>query len=101
MAVLNLRSANRAVTGAGDGQSPGPEGALTKLVMSELAAETTDIMSSLWPRRTAFMDGPGMVSGSIVLMHRDVDRRRHLGDQAQPNQVSGSWACPGDPLINN
>ena len=43
MGLLNLRSANRAVTGAG----PGPEGAITKLVLSELGHESTAILTEL------------------------------------------------------
>ena len=47
MALLNLRSANRAVAGGG----PGPEGAITKLVLSELGHEAAAIIAEL--------DGPG------------------------------------------
>ena len=43
MGLLNLRSANRAVSGAG----PGPEGAMTKLIISEIGHESVAIMTAL------------------------------------------------------
>jgi alkylation response protein AidB-like acyl-CoA dehydrogenase len=66
MAVLNLRSAHRAVAGA----EPGPEGAITKLVLSELGHESAALMSALSGPDAAFLDGPGSMSGMLVLFHR-------------------------------
>ena len=43
MAALNMRSAHRAVIGGG----PGPEGNVTKLVLSELGHEAAAIMAAL------------------------------------------------------
>ena len=43
MGLLNLRSANRAVAGG----EPGPEGAMTKLVLSEIGHEAAAIMTEL------------------------------------------------------
>ena len=83
MGVLNLRSAHRAVAGGG----PGPEGNVTKLVLSEIGHEAAAILAELSgpdarvPRRRrrddrhAGADAPG-----------HVDRRRHVGDQAQPDR---------------
>ena len=42
MAVLNMRSAHRAVEGGG----PGPEGNVTKLVLSEIGHEAAAIMAA-------------------------------------------------------
>ena len=46
MAVLNLRSVHRAVAGGG----PAPEGAITKLVLSELGHEAAAMLATT--RRT-------------------------------------------------
>ena len=43
MGLLNLRAAHRAVAGSG----PGPEGAMTKLVLSELGHEAAAILTEL------------------------------------------------------
>jgi alkylation response protein AidB-like acyl-CoA dehydrogenase len=66
MGLLNLRSANRAVAGGG----PGPEGAMTKLVLSEIGHEAAAILTELNGPDSVFMDGPGLLSNSMVLMHR-------------------------------
>ena len=57
--VLNLRSAHRAVTGGG----PGPEGNVTKLVLSENGHEAAAILAALSGPDTAFLDGAGAMSG--------------------------------------
>src|SRR3546814_230088 len=66
MGLLNLRSANRAVEGSG----PGPEGAMTKLILSEIGHEAAAILTELNGPDAAFMDGTGFMSNSLVLMHR-------------------------------
>jgi 3-oxochol-4-en-24-oyl-CoA dehydrogenase len=66
MGLLNLRSANRAVAGG----EPGPEGAITKLVLSELGHEAVAILVELNGPDAAFLDGDGATAGSMVLMHR-------------------------------
>jgi 3-oxochol-4-en-24-oyl-CoA dehydrogenase len=58
MGLLNLRSANRAVAGG----EPGPEGAMTKLVLSEIGHEAAAIMTQLSGPDAVFMDGPGAMS---------------------------------------
>ena len=83
MAVLNLRSAHRAVAGG----EPGPEGNVTKLVLSEIGHEAAAIAAELSGPDGAFMDGQagdGRAAGARP--PRAVDRRRHVGDQAQPDR---------------
>ncbi len=83
MGLLNLRSANRAVAGG----EPGPEGAMTKLVLSEIGHEAAAIMTELNGPDSLFMDGPGRAEQPArAHAPRHVDRGRHVGDQAQPDR---------------
>ena len=52
---LNLRSAHRAVAGSG----PGPEGAMTKLVLSETGHEAAAILAALTGRTRASWTAAG------------------------------------------
>ncbi len=83
MGLLNLRSTHRVVVGSG----PGPEGAMTKLILSELGHEAAAVLTELSGPDAAFMDGPGGMSNLLVLMHRAMSIAwRHLRDQAQPDR---------------
>ena len=94
--LLNLRSANRAVVGG----NPGPEGAVTKLVTSELGHEATAILTELTGPDAAYMEGPGGVSNMLVLMHRGMSiaggtseiKRNQIGERI--------LGLPRDPLIS-
>ena len=93
--LLNLRSANRAVAGG----APGPEGAMTKLVLSEIGHEAAAIMTELNGPDAVFMDGPGVVSNALVLMHRGLSiaggtseiKRNQIGERI--------LGLPRDPLL--
>ena len=83
MGLLNLRAAHRAVAGAG----PGPEGAMTKLILSEIGHEAAAMLTEL--------SGPGRGLHGRCGRHeqparadapRHVDRGRHVRDQAQPDR---------------
>ena len=95
MGLLNLRAANRAVAAAG----PGPEGAMTKLVLSELGHDAAAILTELNGPDSVFMDGPGGMSNLLVLMHRGMSiaggtseiKRNQIGERI--------LGLPRDPLI--
>ena len=95
MGLLNLRAANRAVSGAG----PGPEGAMTKLVLSEIGHEAAAILTELNGPDAAFMDGAGGTANFLVLMHRGMSiaggtseiKRNQIGERI--------LGLPRDPLI--
>jgi alkylation response protein AidB-like acyl-CoA dehydrogenase len=94
--LLNLRAAARAVSNAG----PGPEGAMTKLVLSEIGHDAAAILTELNGEDTVFMDGPGGMSNMLVLMHRGMSiaggtseiKRNQIGERI--------LGLPRDPLIN-
>ncbi|MDZ7678717.1 MAG: acyl-CoA dehydrogenase [Acidimicrobiales bacterium] len=95
MGLLNLRSANRAVAGA----EPGPEGAITKLVLSELGHEAVAIQVELLGPEAVFVDGAGAIAGNMVLMHRGMSiaggtseiKRNQIGERI--------LGLPRDPLL--
>ena len=95
MDMLNMRSAQRAVAGGG----PGPEGAISKLVISELAHEVAGIMTTLSGPDAAYLDGPGAVSNAFALSHRGLSiaggtseiKRNQIGERI--------LGLPRDPLL--
>ena len=95
MGLLNLRSANRAVAGG----APGPEGAMTKLILSEIGHEAAAVLTELNGPDAAFMDGAGGMSNLLVLMHRGMSiaggtseiKRNQIGERI--------LGLPRDPLI--
>jgi len=95
MAALNMRSAHRAVAGGG----PGPEGNVTKLVLSEIGHEAAAMMAALGGPETAYMDGAGAMTAMMVLMHRGMSiaggtseiKRNQIGERI--------LGLPRDPLI--
>ncbi len=94
--ILNLRSAHRAVAGAG----PGAGGNVTKLVLSENGHEAAAILAALAGPEGAFLEGGGAMSGALVLMHRALSiaggtseiKRNQIGERI--------LGLPRDPLIN-
>jgi alkylation response protein AidB-like acyl-CoA dehydrogenase len=95
MGLLNLRSAHRAVAGGG----PGPEGNVTKLVLSELGHDAAEMAAALSGADTAFMDGAAAMSNTLVLFHRAMSiaggtseiKRNQIGERI--------LGLPRDPLI--
>jgi alkylation response protein AidB-like acyl-CoA dehydrogenase len=96
ISVLNLRSAHRAVAGGG----PGPEGNVTKLVLSEQGHEAAAMMAALTGPDAVFTDGAGSLSSTLVLFHRAISiaggtseiKRNQIGERI--------LGLPRDPLIN-
>jgi alkylation response protein AidB-like acyl-CoA dehydrogenase len=95
MDMLNLRSAHRAVAGG----EPGPEGNVTKLLLSEIGHEAAAIMAALAGPDLAFLEGPGALGGTLALMHRAMSiaggtseiKRNQIGERI--------LGLPRDPLI--
>ncbi len=94
--TLNFRSAQRAVAGG----APGPEGAVTKLVLSENFQEIAAILAELAGPDGAFLDGPGAIATNMTLMNRAMSiaggtseiKRNQIGERI--------LGLPRDPLIN-
>jgi 3-oxochol-4-en-24-oyl-CoA dehydrogenase len=95
MDLLNMRSAHRAVAGG----EPGPEGAVTKLMLDELGHEAAAIMTALSGPEAAYLDGLGAASGELALAHRGSSiaggtseiKRNQIGERI--------LGLPRDPLI--
>ena len=96
MSAMNLRSANRAVAG----NAPGPEGNITKLVLSENGHEAAAMLSALMGPEAVFVDGASAIAGGLTLMHRGLSiaggtseiKRNQIGERI--------LGLPRDPLIN-
>ncbi len=96
LGLLNLRSTHRAVAGS----EPGPEGAITKLVSSELGAEAAAVLTELNGPDALFFEGPAQMSNALVLSHRGMSiaggtseiKRNQIGERI--------LGLPRDPLIN-
>ena len=94
--LLNLRAANRAISASG----PGPEGAITKLVLSENGHEAVSILTELHGDDAVFMDGPAMFNNLMVLMHRGLSIAGGTSE-IKRNQIGERLlGLPRDPLVN-
>jgi alkylation response protein AidB-like acyl-CoA dehydrogenase len=96
LGLLNLRSANRAVADTG----PGPEGAITKLVASELGAEAAAILTELNGSKAAFVEGGGQLSNALVLSHRGLSIAGGTSEIKRSQIGERILGLPRDPLIS-
>ena len=99
MGVLNQRAAYRAVVGAGDGHGPGPEGNITKLVLSEIGHETAAIMAELAGPDAAFLDGDGAMGATLMLMNRALSIAGGTSEIKRNQIAERILGLPRDPLI--
>jgi alkylation response protein AidB-like acyl-CoA dehydrogenase len=95
MGVLNQRSAYRAVAGGG----PGPEGNITKLVLSELGHETASILAELAGPDAAFLEGDGAMGAMLMLMNRALSIAGGTSEIKRNQIAERIGGLPRDPLI--
>jgi len=95
MTGLNLRSAHRAVAGGG----PGPEGNITKLVLSETGHEAAAIMVALAGPDLAFLEGRGGMAGMLALGHRAMSIAGGTSEIKRNQIAERILGLPRDPLI--
>ena len=93
--LLNLRSAHRAISG----DAPGPEGNITKLVLSELRQDSASILAALAGPEASYLDGASEEVGLQILSARALAiaggtseiKRNQIGERI--------LGLPRDPLI--
>jgi 3-oxochol-4-en-24-oyl-CoA dehydrogenase len=95
MTALNLRAAYRAVAGGG----PGPEGNVTKLLLSENGHEAAAILAALAGPDLAFLEGPGAMAGSLVLLNRSMSIAGGTSEIKRNQIAERILGLPRDPLI--
>jgi 3-oxochol-4-en-24-oyl-CoA dehydrogenase len=95
MTALNLRAAYRAVAGGG----PGPEGNVTKLLLSENGHEAAAILAELAGPDLAFLEGPGAMAGTLVLLNRSMSIAGGTSEIKRNQIAERILGLPRDPLI--
>jgi alkylation response protein AidB-like acyl-CoA dehydrogenase len=98
MGVLNQRGAYRALAG-GDAKSPGPEGNITKLLLSEIGHESAEIMAELAGPDGAFLEGKGAMAAMLVLMNRAMSIAGGTSEIKRNQIAERILGLPRDPLI--
>ena len=93
--VLNLRRAQRAVTGSG----PGPEGNVTKLVLAEHGHDRARLQADLVGAPTAFLEGEDAVAGYSQLATRAMSIAGGTSEITRNQIAERILGLPRDPLI--
>lgn len=94
--LLNLRRAARSVEGTG----PGPEGNVTKLKLAEHMVESAAIMAALLGPEVALTDGPGALSGRLMMGARGMAIAGGTSEVTRNQIAERILGMPRDPLIN-
>jgi 3-oxochol-4-en-24-oyl-CoA dehydrogenase len=94
--LLNLRRVARSVEGAG----PGPEGNVTKLKLAEHMVEGAAIMAALTGPEVALLDGPGALSGRLIMGARGMAIAGGTSEVTRNQIAERILGMPRDPLIN-
>ena len=94
--VLNLRRAQRAVSGSG----PGPEGNVTKLVLAEHGHERARLQADLVGAATAFLDGEEALVGLTQLATRAMSIAGGTSEITRNQIAERILGLPRDPLIS-
>ncbi|MCU1346577.1 MAG: Acyl-CoA dehydrogenase, partial [Acidimicrobiia bacterium] len=93
--LVNLRAAQRAVIGAG----PGPEGNVTKLVLSEHSHERAAIAAALSGADAIFTEGPGATAATLMLLTRALSIAGGTSEITRNQIGERILGLPRDPLI--
>jgi len=92
--VLNLRRAQRAVVGAG----PGPEGNVTKLVLSEHSHTRAALQADLMGPEVGFLEGDGAFAGYSQLATRAMSIAGGTSEITRNQIAERILGLPRDPL---
>ncbi|WP_395695297.1 acyl-CoA dehydrogenase [Nocardioides sp.] len=95
MRMLNVRSAHRAVAGS----EPGPEGAVTKLMLSELGHLAQSVLAELAGPDATYTDGDGGLASSLTLMHRAMSIAGGTSEIKRNQIAERILGLPRDPLV--
>jgi alkylation response protein AidB-like acyl-CoA dehydrogenase len=94
--VLNLRRAQRAVSGSG----PGPEGNVTKLVLAEHGHDRARLQADLVGAGTALLEGEEAVAGFAQLATRAMSIAGGTSEITRNQIAERILGMPRDPLIS-
>ncbi len=94
--MLNLRRAQRAVSGSG----PGPEGNVTKLVLAEHGHDRARLQADLVGPATAFLDGDAALAGFTQLGTRAMSIAGGTSEITRNQIAERILGLPRDPLIS-